>query len=333
MNVNELFERMHLPFESRLPPFTGANGWLNSAPLAPSDLQGKVVLVDFGTFTCINWIRTLPYIRAWHERYRGHGLVTVGVQTPEFEIEHDESRVRRALGDMHVEYPVAIDNDYAIWNAFANQYWPALYIADAEAHIRHHHFGEGGYEKAERVIRHLLGEAGATDLPSGLASVEPQGIEAAADWDNVRSPETYVGIARGDGFASPQRGGYDQPAAYELPTRLSLNEWALGGNWTRRREDAVLNEPNGAIAYRFHARDLNLILAPPAEEATVRFRVRLDGARPDAAHGLDVNEDGDGVIDQTRLYQLIRQPGPVEDRSVEIEFLDTGVGALCFTFG
>jgi thiol-disulfide isomerase/thioredoxin len=333
VNPNELFERLHLPVHSRLPAFAGATGWLNSEPLTPAVLHGKVVLVDFGTFTCINWIRTLPYIRAWHERYREHGLVTVGVQTPEFEIEHDTGRIEQALRDMQITYPVVIDNDFSIWDAFANQYWPALYIADAEGRIRHHHFGEGGYDKSERVIRQLLTDAGADTLPDGLASVDPQGLEAAADSHNVRSPETYVGLARSERFASPGGGTFDQPGLYTVPARPHLNEWALAGNWTLGREDAVLNEPNGGITYRFHARDLNLILAPPAENANVRFRVRLDGERPAAAHGLDVNEDGNGVVTQTRLYQLIRQTERIKDRLFEIEFLDAGVGALCFTFG
>jgi thiol-disulfide isomerase/thioredoxin len=333
MNVNELFERLHLPVESRLPAFTGATGWLNSKPLVPADLRGKVVLVDFGTFTCINWIRTLPYIRAWDERYRAHGLVTVGVQTPEFGVEHDIERVRRALRDMDVEYPVVVDNDYAIWEAFANQYWPALYIGDAEGRIRHHHFGEGGYQRSERVIMHLLRDAGASDLPADLAAVEPKGIELAADLHSVRSPETYVGFARAEGFASPGGDEPGAPAVYKVPDRLHLNQWALAGEWTVRREDAVLNEPHGRITYRFHARDLNLIMSPPAEDANIRFRIRLDGASPQAAKGLDVDADGNGVVDQTRLYQLIRQPGRVEDRVFEIEFLDAGVGALCFTFG
>jgi hypothetical protein len=333
MNVNRLFERLRLPVESRMPALTGATGWLNSKPLASTDLNGKVVLVDFGTFTCINWIRTLPYIRTWHELYREHGLITVGVQTPEFQIEHDTDRVQRALRYMRIEYPVAIDNDFAIWDAFANRYWPALYIADAEGRIRHHHFGEGGYEKSERVLQHLLTEAGAHDLPDALAAVEPIGIEAAADWHNVRSPETYVGLARSNGFASPDGGAFDEPNVYAVPPRLHLNEWALAGNWTLHREDAVMNESNGGIAYCFHARDLNLILAPPIEDTTIRFRVRLDGEHPGASHGLDVDENGDGVVAQTRLYQLIRQPDGIKDRLFEIELLDAGVSALCFTFG
>jgi hypothetical protein len=334
MNVNELFERLHLPVESKMPAFTGANGWLNAKPITPSDVHGKVVLVDFGTFTCINWIRTLPYIRAWNERYRDHGLLTVGVQTPEFQIEHDTARIEWALREMQIDYPVAIDNDFEIWDAFSNRYWPALYLADAEGRIRHHHFGEGGYEKTERAIQHLLRDAGATDLPSALAPIEPEGIETAADWHDVRSPETYVGLARSEGFASPGQPAFDAPNAYAVPERLHLNEWALKGTWTLGREEAVCNEANGALAYRFHARDLNLILAPPSEGTEVKFRVRLDGEEPAAAHGLDIDPDGSGVVSHTRLYQLIRQPEPgVKDRQFEIEFLDADASALCFTFG
>jgi hypothetical protein len=331
MHVNDLFERLHLPVESRLPAFTGATAWLNSKPLSPTELHGKVVLADFGTFTCINWIRTLPYVRAWDAKYRDLGLVTIGIQTPEFEMEHDVDRVQQSLKAMDVDYPVAVDNDYAIWNAFANQYWPALYIADAEGHIRHHHYGEGGYEKTERVIRHLLEEAGVKDLP-GATAVAPEGIEAPADWHNVRSPETYVGLARSEGFSSPGGASFDEPQIYGLPPRLRTNEWALVGNWTIGREEGTVNEPGARIVYRFHARDLNLIVSPP-DGGAAPFRVTLDGERPGAAHGLDVDEDGNGVASEARLYQLIRQPGPVKDRKFEIEFREPGTAALCFTFG
>jgi hypothetical protein len=333
MDVHQLFSRLHLPVESKLPAFAGATEWLNGEPLTPATLHRKVVLVDFGTYTCINWLRTLPYLRAWAETYGKHGLVTVGIQTPEFEIEHDVDNVRRSLRDMHVEYLVAIDNDFAIWNAFANQYWPALYIADAEGRIRHHHFGEGGYDKSERVIQHLLGEAGAVDVPNGVTTVDASGIEAPADWHNVRSGETYVGYARSDGFASPGRDVFDEPRDYTVPEPLPVNTWALAGNWTVGREEAVSNEANGRIAYRFHARDLNLILAPPAEAEPVRFRVRLDGQPPRGARGLDVDDDGNGIVGEPRLYQLIRQSGSIDDRLFEIEFLGAGAAALCFTFG
>jgi thiol-disulfide isomerase/thioredoxin len=333
MNVDDLFERLPLSVKARLPEFTGATGWLNTAPLTPTGLRGTVVLVDFWTYTCINWIRTLPYLRAWSDRYGSHGLVVVGVHTPEFSIEHDVDSVRRAARDMRVEYPIALDNDYAVWDAFANQYWPALYIADTEGRIRHHHFGEGGYERSERVIRHLLADAKADNLPDGLAPVDASGIEAPADWHNVRSQETYVGLARSTGFASPGGGAFDETRVFTAPPRLHTNEWALTGNWTLRAEDAVLNEPNGHLTYRFHARDLNLILAPPSDDAPVRFRVQLDGQPPHRAHGLDVDDEGNGVVREPRLYQLIRQPAPIDDRLFDIELLDPGVAAFCFTFG
>jgi thiol-disulfide isomerase/thioredoxin len=311
----------------------GAAQWLNSEPLTGSGLRRKVVLVQFWTYTCINWIRTLPYVRAWAERYGRHGLVVVGVHAPEFPFERDLDNVRDAARDMRVEYPIAIDNHYAVWDAFANQYWPALYIADAAGRVRHHHFGEGGYERSERIIRHLLADAGAVDLPEGPAPVDAQGIEAPADWHDVRSPETYVGLARSVDFASPGGGVIDEAHVYTLPPLLHTNEWALAGNWTVRSEAAVLNEPHGHITYRFHARDLNLILAPPNEDAPVRFRVWLDGRPPEDAHGLDVDDDGNGIVREPRLYQLIRQPAPIDDRAFEIELLDPGAAAFCFTFG
>jgi hypothetical protein len=257
--------------------------------------------------------------------------VTIGVQTPEFAIEHDLDSVRRALHAMHVEYPVVVDNEYAVWNAFANQYWPALYIADSEGHIRRHHFGEGGYDESERVIRHLLRDAGAADLPDAPA-VEPEGIEAAADWDDVRSPETYVGAARSEGFASPGGAVFGEPKAYTAPPRLDTNEWALIGNWTIGREEGTANEPNTRIIYRFHARDLNLILTPPPD-GTARFRVAIDSEPPGDARGLDVDGDGNGVVTEPRLYQLVRQSGRIKDARFEMEFLDPDSAALCFTFG
>jgi thiol-disulfide isomerase/thioredoxin len=333
MDVHQLFSRLHAPFEGRLAPFTGATEWLNTKPLTPADLQGKVVAVDFWTFTCINWLRTLPYIRAWAGAYAEQGLVVVGVHTPEFGVEHDIDNVRRAVRDMGIEYPVAIDNDYGVWNAFANQYWPALYIADTEGRIRHHHFGEGDYDGSERVIRHLLADAGAANLPTDPAPVEANGIEVAADWDNVRSPETYVGFARSNGFASPESAAFDEPRVYTRPPELHLNQWALAGDWTLSSEAAVNNAAHDRIAYRFHARDLHLILVPPAGAPSARFRVLLDGRPPGDAHGLDVDGHGDGVVAEPRLYQLIRQSGHIAERQFEIEFLDPGVAALCFTFG
>jgi thiol-disulfide isomerase/thioredoxin len=333
MNVHELFARVRLPFESKMPGFDGATGWLNTEPLTPAALSGNVVAVDFWTFTCVNWLRTLPYLRAWAVAYADKGLVVVGVHTPEFEVEHDLDNVRRAVRDMGIEYAVAIDNDSAIWNAFANQYWPALYIADAQGRIRHHHFGEGDYEKSEQAIRHLLMDAGAVGLSPEPAAVEVRGIEVPSDWHNVRSGETYVGYARGESFASPEGAAYDESRVYTAPSELHLNEWALVGEWTVGREVAVSDEPNGRIAFRFHARDLNLILAPPSKDASVRFRVSLDGHAPNDAHGLDADAEGNGVVSETRLYQLIRQNGHIADRLFEIEFLDPAAGALCFTFG
>jgi thiol-disulfide isomerase/thioredoxin len=325
--------RLQLPFQGQMPGFDGAETWLNSAPWTPGSFDGKVVAVDFWTYTCINWLRTLPYIRAWFDAYERHGLVVVGVHTPEFEVEHDVERVRRAAQAMNVRYPIAIDNDYAVWNAFANQYWPALYVVDAQGRIRHHEFGEGGYDHAEHVIRKLLADSGAKDLPPEPTSIEPQGIEIPADWHNLRSPETYVGVARSRSFASPEPSGVDEPREYTIPARLMLNEWALAGSWTLGRQEGVSNEQGARIAYEFHARDLHLILAPPASGAHARFRVRLDGREPGDAHGLDVDAEGNGIVTDARLHQLIRQPGPIENRRFELEFVDPGASALCFTFG
>ena len=332
MDVNQLFSRFPLPVEGRLPAFAGATEWLNTKPLTPTATHGKVVVAQFWTYTCINWLRTLPYIRGWADTYAKQGLVVVGVHTPEFGVEHDVDNVRRASHDLGVEYPIAVDNDYAVWSAFANQYWPALYIADAEGRIRHHHFGEGGYDRSEQVIRKLLADAGQKNLPAEPASVDVRGIELPADARNVRSYETYVGLARSEGFASPERAASDEPHVYTVPSRLRVNEWAFGGNWTLGREDAVSNEANGRIAYRFHARDLNLILTPPAGSSG-RFRLLLDGRPPGDAHGLDVDAEGNGVVTEPRLYQLIRQGSEITDRQFEIELLDPGVAALCFTFG
>jgi thiol-disulfide isomerase/thioredoxin len=333
VHVSELFSRLHLPVESRMPSFDGATDWLNTEPLTPADLHRKVVAVDFWTYTCVNWLRTLPYLRAWTDTYAERGLVVVGVHTPEFGVEHDLDNVRRAVRDMGITYPVAIDNDYAVWDAFANQYWPALYVADAEGRIRHHQFGEGGYERADRIVRQLLGDAGAVGLPDHPPPVETRGIELAADGHHLRSPETYVGFARSEGFASQDVTAFDEPGVYTAPSRLHVNEWALAGEWTVGRQAAVSNAASGRIVYRFHARDLNLILVPPARGDAARFRVRLDGRPPGDAHGLDVDEDGNGVVREPRLYQLIRQHGHITDRHFEIELLDTGAAALCFTFG
>jgi len=319
--------------EGELPSLGGATAWLNAPPLSAADLRGHVVLVDFWTYTCINWLRTLPYVRAWAEKYREHGVVTIGVHSPEFSFEHDLENVRRAARDMRVDYPIAIDNDFAIWRAFTNHYWPALYLVDAQGHLRYHHFGEGAYELSEMLLQHLLAEAGIGGITDDLVSVEASGAEAAADWDSLRSPETYVGDARTEHFAS--RGGVvlDMRHLYAAPERLRLNQWALSGDWTVGRGATVLNEANGRIAYRFHARDLHLVMGRASRGTSVRFRVRIDGLPPGAAQGIDVDDQGNGTVTEQRLYQLIRQPKPIADRQFEIEFLDAGVEAFVFTFG
>ena len=324
---------VQLPIEGELPSFSGATAWLNSPPLSAADLRGKVVLVDFWTYTCINWLRTLPYVRAWAEKYREHGVVVIGVHSPEFSFEHDLENVRRAVKDMRVEYPIAIDNDYAIWDAFDNHYWPALYIVDAQGRIRHHHFGEGEYEQSEMMIQHVLAEAGIGGIDDELVSVDARGAEAAADWGDLRSPENYLGDARTENFASPGGAVLDQPRVYAAPARFSLNHWALAGEWTVEREATVLNKANGRIVYRFHARDLHLVMGPAARGTSVRFRVLIDGLPPGEAHGIDVDDQGNGTVTEQRLYQLIQQPKPIADRQFEIEFLDAGVEAFAFTFG
>jgi thiol-disulfide isomerase/thioredoxin len=319
--------------EGQLPSLGGATAWLNSPPLTAEDLRGQPVLVQFCTYTCINWLRTLPYVRAWADRYRDDGLVVIGVHTPEFPFERDLGNVRRALHDMAVDHPVAVDDDYAIWDAFANRYWPALYFVDARGRIRHHHFGEGEYQFSELVARELLGGSGANDLEPGLAAVEGTGVEAPADWDDLESGENYVGYERTHDFASPGGAVLGVRHVYSLPDRLRRNEWALSGEWTMQEGATVLNGANGRIAYRFHARDLHLVMGPPSRGASVHFRVLLDGQSPGPAHGEDVDGEGTGTLAEQRLYQLIRQRPPIGDRDFEIEFLDTGAEALAFTFG
>jgi thiol-disulfide isomerase/thioredoxin len=318
---------------SELASLERADEWLNSLPLTPSTLRGKVVLVDFWTYTCINWLRTLPYIRAWAEKYKDKGLVVIGVHAPEFSFEKNLGNVRRAVKDLKIDYPVAVDNEHRIWRGFSNQYWPALYFIDAQGRVRHHHFGEGSYEQSEMIIQQLLIEAGAMDLSREPTSVDGGGIEAAADWRNLRSGENYLGYDRTQNFASPGGATVDQPRTYALPMRLRLNDWALSGDWTVRREATALNKPNGHIAYRFQARDLHLVMGPAAAATPVRFRVLIDGQAPGAAHGIDVDEQGNGTVTEQRLYQLIRQPKPIADRLFEIEFIDPGVEAFAFTFG
>jgi len=322
-----------LPIEGELPVLTGAIEWINSPPLTTAALRGKVVLVDFWTYTCINWRRTLPYVRVWAAKYKDHGLVVIGVHTPEFSFEKALDNVHRAMPELDIHYPVPVDSDYAIWRAFRNQYWPALYIADTRGRIRHHQFGEGGYQETERVIQQLLTEAGNADVPRDLVSLNPQGVEAAADWASLKSPETYVGYEQAEYFASPGDAVRDKAHLYTAPAQLRLNEWALVGNWTIGAEAAVLNGADGRIVYRFHARDVNLIMGPAARGTAVRFRVRIDGKPPGSAHGIDVDEQGNGTVSDPRMYQLIRQPGPIADQLFEIEFASPGVAAFDFTFG
>jgi thiol-disulfide isomerase/thioredoxin len=322
-----------LPVEGELASFGGATGWINSPPLTPAGLRGQVVLVDFWTYTCINWLRQLPYLRAWAGKYSGQGLVVVGVHTPEFPFEHDAGNVGRAVREMRIDYPVAIDNDYAVWSAFDNHYWPALYFADAQGRIRHHHFGEGEYQQSEMIIQQLLAETGSTDAGHDLVSVDARDAEAPADWTSLRSPENYTGYERTENFASPGDAVPGEHHAYTTPAQLRLNHWALAGDWTIEEQAATLNEAGGQITYRFHARDLHLVMGPAVPGTSVRFRVLIDGQPPGAAHGADVDDQGAGTVAEQRLHQLIRQPGAITDRTFEITFLDPGIQAYSFTFG
>jgi thiol-disulfide isomerase/thioredoxin len=322
-----------LPVEGQLPELDGANAWLNTEPLTPAGLRGKVVLTEFCTFSCVNWLRTLPYVRAWAEKYRDHGLVVIGAHTPEFQFEHDVEKIRPALEAMGVDFPIAVDNDYAVWRAFDNNYWPALYFADAEGRIRHHRFGEEDYERSERVIQQLLADTGRDGFGEDLVSVEPDGVELAADWDTLGSPETYVGYQRASGFASSGGLVPDRSHSYEAPSELDLNQWALSGAWTVGDQPTELNEAGGGITHRFHARDVNLVMGARGGEGSVSFQVRIDGEPPGEAGGLDVDADGNGTVAEERLYQLVRQPGSDSDRTFEIAFDDSGVEAYVFTFG
>jgi len=323
-----------LPVEGEMPSLSGATAWLNSAPLTSDSLRGKVVLVDFWTYSCINCLRTLPYVKAWYDKYRDHGLVVIGVHTPEFAFEKDPGNVQRAVAELNVRYPVALDNDYAVWRRFDNHYWPAHYFIDASGKIRAHQFAEGGYDESEHVIRQLLTEAGQTDLPpAGEMAVPVSGVEASADPAPNRSPETYVGYRRAENFRSPGGVAKDQPHAYSAPSYLDTNQWALSGTWTVDREKAVLSATPGSIQYRFSARDLHLVLGPVVAGKPVRFRVLLDGRAPGPDHGMDTNANGDGVVTEQRLYQLIRESSGVEDHTFTIEFLEDGVQAYAFTFG
>ena len=301
--------------------FDGTNGWLNSLRPGAAELRGKVVLVDFWTYTCVNWLRTLPYVRAWSEKYKDHGLVVVGAHTPEFEFEKDADNVRRAVKDMRVTWTVAIDNEYAVWRAFGNNAWPAVYLVDAQGRIRYSHLGEGAYERTEQMIQQLLAEAGVAGVPQGLVTVHGDGVEAPADWASLKSPETYLGDT------SPHK-RVRGPAA-----RLSLNQWTLSGDWTSRPDAVALTKPNGRIAFRFHARDVNLVMGPATRGIAVPFRVLIDGKPAGAAHGTDVDDQGNGTVTEQRLFQLVRQSGPISERTLEIEFLDRGIEAFAFTFG
>ncbi|WP_333988562.1 cytochrome c biogenesis protein DipZ [Pseudomonas sp. S3(2024)] len=322
-----------LPVEGQLPPLNGAVQWLNSPPLNVQALKGKVVLVDFWTYSCINCLRTLPYVKAWAEKYRDQGLVVIGVHAPEFAFERDVGNVTKAMKELGINYPVAIDNDYKIWRAFNNEYWPAHYFADAQGRIRYHHFGEGDYAESERVIQQLLREAGAKTVADGLINADAQGVQQAPDMNQVLSPETYVGYQRAEHFV-PETGLVpDKVATYNPPANLTLNDWSLGGQWAVGAERATASAPASRIVYRFHARDLHLVLGPGTDGKPVRFKVSIDGQAPGAAHGVDVAADGSGRVTEQRLYQLVRQTDEVKDRTFTIEFLDPGVSAYAFTFG
>jgi cytochrome c biogenesis protein CcdA/thiol-disulfide isomerase/thioredoxin len=323
-----------LPVEGEIPSFAGATLWLNSAPLTPQGLRGKVVLVDFWTYSCINCLRALPFVKSWYAKYKDHGLVVIGVHAPEFAFEKDPDNVRRAVKDLGITYPVALDNDYAIWQAFNNQYWPAHYFIDATGRIRSHHFGEGDYDGSEQTIRRLLMDAGQTDLPpAGMQSVQAAGVQAAPDEAHDQSPETYLGYRRAANFASPGGAVVDAEHGYSIPNDLQLNQWALGGSWTVSDEKAIVRAPHGKIAFRFLARDLHLVMGPGQAGKPLRFRVLLDGAPPGANHGVDIDASGNGTIGGERLYQLIRQSGDVAEHVFSIEFLDAGAEAYSFTFG
>ena len=322
-----------LPIEGHLVPFDGATGWLNSDPLTPEGLLGRVVLVNFWTYTCVNWIRTLPYVRAWAAKYAKAGLVVVGVHTPEFGFEQDLDNVVEAARSFEVSYPIALDNDYAVWNAFENHFWPAVYLADVDGKIRHHHFGEGEYEAIEMAIQHLLLEAGANSFDQEPVIVDPQGLEVTADWANLQSAETYSGYLQGSGFAQARIARFDTPQVYDAAESLPLNSWELSGNWTVKSHFAVVNEPGGRIAFQFHARDLNLVMGRAPKGPTMEFQVYLDGQPANGANGADVSIDCSGIVVEQRTYQLIRQSGPITPHRFEIEFEEAGAEVYCFTFG
>ena len=319
--------------EAMIPSLAGATTWINSAPIPPQELRGKVVLIDFWTYTCINWRRTVPSLRAWFERYGKSGLLLIGAHSPEFPFEKDLDNVRQFTREFGVDWPVAVDTDFSIWRAFGNEYWPALYVFDAKGRLRHQTFGEDGYAEAEQIIRQLLQEAGQRDLGSKATTVDPRPFEKPADWKDLRSPENYLGQQRTVGFASPGGIVSGEARPYEAPAKMSLNRWALSGTWTVGPDRSVAAAAGAKMSYRFHARDLHLVMGPETRGNAIRFRVRLDGKPPGGSHGLDVDADGNGTLKDQRMYQLIRQSGPIQDRTFEIEFLDPGAGAFSFTFG
>jgi thiol-disulfide isomerase/thioredoxin len=321
-----------LPVEGTFPALSGAVDWLNSPPLTAASLRGKVVLVDFWTYSCINCLRALPYVKAWAQKYKDQGLVVIGVHAPEFAFEKNIDNVKKAVARLGVSYPVAIDNNYAIWRAFNNEYWPAHYFIDAQGSIRHHHFGEGDYAESERVIQQLLAEANGKPAAGGVVTVSATGAEAPADMNDVRSPETYIGYERAENFVSDGGATHDAANSYSVGSP-NLNEWGLSGRWTVHGDEATLDDTNGGIVYRFHARDLHLVLGPSPDGKPIRFRVTVDGKAPGEDHGVDVDADGNGTVTGERLYQLVRQKGSVQDRTFEIRFLDPGVRAYSFTFG
>jgi thiol-disulfide isomerase/thioredoxin len=312
---------------------SGATGWVNSPPLTAKQLKGKVVLVDFWTYSCINCLRAVPYVRAWAEKYKDSGLVVIGVHTPEFDFEKQLPNVQKAVQKFAIPYPVALDSNHAIWDAFHNEYWPAHYFIDATGKVRFEHFGEGDYNQSERWIQQLLQEAHAANMPSSVGPVHGQGVQAAADAGNVRSPETYIGYARADNFSSPGGIKPDANRLYTQPSLLRLNQWALAGSWVDRDQFAALNSAGGKIAFRFHARDLHLVLGPEVGGKAIRFRVTIDGQAPGENHGVDTDAEGNGVVTDYRLYQLVRLKGSVVDHTFVIEFFDPGVQAFSFTFG
>jgi thiol-disulfide isomerase/thioredoxin len=322
----------NLAVEGGFPSLSGATEWLNSPPLTPEALKGKVVLIDFWTYSCINCLRAIPYVKAWAEKYRDHGLVVIGVHTPEFAFERNVDNIRRAISDLKIGYPVAVDNDYKIWRAFDNEYWPAHYFIDAQGRMRYHHFGEGEYDLSERVIQRLLTEAGNSGVPQSLATVEGSGAEAAPSAGDDKSPETYIGYNKAENFVSPGGIVEDHSHVYD-PADPKLNQWSLSGDWSINGESATLDASGGKIVYRFHARDLHLVLGPTSDGKPVQFRVTIDGQAPGDSHGADTDADGRGVVDGQRLYQLIRQNGAIADHTFEIQFLDPGVHAYSFTFG